>query len=45
MGENDPYPSLLGIEWAYENFFFIDLKKEIMTFESYGMKVTQPLDL
>jgi hypothetical protein len=44
MGEKDPYPSLLGIDWAYENYVVIDLKKETMTFESDGMKVTQPLD-
>jgi hypothetical protein len=44
MGEKDPYPTLLGIDWAYENFVVIDLKKEIMTFEADGMKVTQPLD-
>jgi hypothetical protein len=44
MGEKDPYPTLLGIDWAYENFSIIDLKKEIMYFELDGMKVTQPLD-
>jgi hypothetical protein len=44
MGEKDPYPTLLGIDWAYENFVVIDLKKELMTFEADGMKVTQPLD-
>jgi hypothetical protein len=43
MGEKDSYLDLLGIDWAYENFVVIDLKKEIMTFEAYGMKVTQPL--
>jgi hypothetical protein len=39
------YPSLLGIYWAYEKFSIIDLKKEIMTFESDGLKFAQPLDL
>jgi hypothetical protein len=34
----------LGINWGYENYTIIDLKKEIMTFEVDGMKVTQPLD-
>jgi hypothetical protein len=34
----------LGIDWAYENYIVIDIKKEIMTFEVDGMKVTQPLD-
>jgi hypothetical protein len=32
MGEKDPYPSLLGIDWAYENFTVIYLEKEITTF-------------
>jgi hypothetical protein len=41
MGEKDPYPSLLEIEWAYENYVFIDIKREIMTFEVDGTKVTQ----
>jgi hypothetical protein len=44
MGEKDPYPALLGIDWAYKNYVVIDIKKETMTFESDGMKVTQPLD-
>jgi hypothetical protein len=44
MGEKNPYPSLLGIDWAYENYAIIDLKKETMTFELDGMRVTQPLD-
>ena len=44
MGQKDPYPSLLGIDQAYENFIVIDIKKEIMNFEENGMKVTQPLD-
>lgn len=45
MGEKDPYPSPLGIDWAYENFTVIDLEKEITTFQEDGMKVTQPLEL
>jgi hypothetical protein len=44
MGEKDPYLDLLGIDWAYDNYIFIDLKMEIMTFEVDGMKVTQPID-
>ena len=44
MGEKDPYLDLSGILWDYDNFSIIELKKEIMTFEEDGMKVTQPLD-
>ena len=43
MGEMDPYPTLIEIEWAYENYGIIDLKNKTMTFEAYGMKVMQPL--
>jgi hypothetical protein len=43
MGEKDPYPALLGIDWAYDNFIVIDFNKEIMTFEEDGMKVTHKL--
>ncbi|WP_160144215.1 retropepsin-like aspartic protease, partial [Parafrankia sp. Ea1.12] len=31
MGDKDPYPALLGIDWAYENYGIIYLKKETMT--------------
>jgi hypothetical protein len=40
MGEKDPYPTLLGINWAYENYDVIDLKKETMNFKLDGNKVT-----
>jgi hypothetical protein len=44
MGDKDPYPALLGIDWDYENYVVIDLKKDTMTFEEDGIKVFQPLD-
>jgi hypothetical protein len=44
IGEKDQYLALLDIDFAYENYVFIDLKKEIMNFEADGMKVNQPLD-
>jgi hypothetical protein len=44
MGDKDPYPSLLRIDWAYENYAIIDLKRDTMTFEADGIKVVQPLD-
>jgi hypothetical protein len=44
MGDRDPYPSLLGIYWSYDNYAVIDLKKDTMTFEADGIKVVQPLD-
>ena len=27
MGDKNPYPTLLGIDWAFENYAVIDLKK------------------
>jgi len=44
MGEKDSYPTLLGIDLAYENYDFMDLKKETMNFPVDGVKVIQPLD-
>jgi hypothetical protein len=44
MGDKDPYPALLGIDWAYDNYAVIDLNKDTMTFEAEGIKVVQPLD-
>jgi len=44
MGDNDLYPALLGIDWGYENYVFIDMKKELVIFEAEGIRVIQPLD-
>jgi hypothetical protein len=44
MGDKDPYPALLGIDWAYENYSVINLKKDTMTFEADGIKLVKPLD-
>jgi hypothetical protein len=44
MGDKDPYPTLLSIDWAYENYAIINLKKDTITFEAEGIKVVQPLD-
>jgi hypothetical protein len=44
MGDKDPYLALLGINWAYDSYAVIDLKKDTMTFEADGIKVVQPLD-
>lgn len=44
MGDKDTYPTLFGINWAFENYTMIDLKGETMTFEVDGVSVIQPLD-
>lgn len=42
MGDKEPYLTLLGIDWAYENYTAIDLKKELMIFEACRLRVIQP---
>ena len=44
VDDNYPYPALLGIDWAFDNFTVIDLKKRRMTFEGDGLRVIAPLD-
>jgi hypothetical protein len=39
MGDEDPYLALLGIDWAYDNYAIIDLKRDTMTFGVDGVKV------
>jgi hypothetical protein len=39
-----PYPTLLGLDWAFENQTIIDLKKRQMIFEVEDLKVTASLD-
>lgn len=36
MGDKDPYSSLLDIDWTFENYSTIDLKREAITFEADG---------
>ena len=40
MGDKDLYPALLGIDWAFENYEIIDLKKEMMIFKDGEIRVT-----
>jgi len=42
---SQPYPVLMGIEWAFDNQMIINLKKREMIFEVGDLKVTAPLDL
>lgn len=44
MDNKDPYPDLLGIEWAFSNAAIINWKRETMTFEVDGTRVNLPLD-
>ena len=44
IGDNRPYPALLGIDWAIGNMAIIDLKRIQMTFEDNQIRVIAPLD-
>ena len=44
IDDSNPYPALLGIEWAIANAAVINLKKRQMTFEGKGLRVIIPLD-
>jgi hypothetical protein len=44
MGDKDPYPSLVGIDWPYDNYVVIDLKRDTKKFEVDGIKLVHPLD-
>jgi hypothetical protein len=39
-----PYPTLLGLDWEFDNQTIIDLKKRNMVFEVEDLKVTASLD-
>jgi hypothetical protein len=39
-----PYPSLLGLDWAFDNQVIINLKTRKMIFESGEYRVIAPLD-
>ena len=44
IDDNNPYPALLGIEWAIDNDAVINLRKRQMTFEGKKLRVIVPLD-
>ena len=44
MEDGDPYPALLGLEWAIAMRSIIDLKNHSMTFENNGMRIIIPLE-
>jgi hypothetical protein len=45
VDDSFPYPALLGIDWAFDNYTVGDLKKICITFERVGLRVIAPLDL
>jgi hypothetical protein len=44
MDESQPYPTLMGLEWDFDNQEIINLKRREMIFEVGDLKFTAPLD-
>jgi hypothetical protein len=44
VDDSCPYPTLLGIDWAFNNSTVVDLNKRRMRFEGDGLRVIAPLD-
>ena len=44
VDDTNPYPSLLGIDWAIDNQTIINFKKRILSFEDEEMRVVSPID-
>ena len=44
VDDTNPYPALLGIDWAINNQTIINFKKKILSFEDNEMRVVSPID-
>ena len=44
IDDTNPYPTLLGIDWAIDNQTIINFKKRILSFEDDEMRVVSPID-
>ena len=44
IDDRNPFPALLGIDWAFDNLAVINLKKKQMTFEGHNIIIIAPLD-
>ena len=44
IDDSNPFPTLLGIDWAFDNLVVIKLRKKQMTFEGHNIRVIAPLD-
>ena len=44
IDDSTPYPTFLGIDWAFENQAIINLEKKTMSFQGNGIRVIGPLD-
>ena len=44
VDDTNPYPTLLGIDWAIDNQTIINFKKRILSFEHSEIRVVVPID-
>ena len=44
VDNTSPYPTLLGLDWAFDNHDIINLRTRKMIFESREYRVIAPLD-
>ena len=44
VDDTNPYPALLGIDWAINNQTIINFKKRILSFRDNDMRVVYPID-
>ena len=44
VDDTNPYPTLLGIDWAIDNQTIINFKKMIVSFKNDEMRVVSPID-
>ena len=44
VDDTNPYPTLLGIDWAIDNHTIINYKKMILSFEDFELRVVTSID-
>ena len=44
IDDSNPFPTLLGIDWAFDNLAVTNLNKKHMTFEGHNIRIIAPLD-
>ena len=44
VDDKNPYPTLLGIDWAIDNQTIINFKKRVLSFENDEVRVVSPID-
>ena len=44
VDDTNPYPTLLGIDWAIDNQTIINFKRRILSFEDSKIRVVAPID-